>query len=87
LAAILGEDGGNDPGKKSEAADGCHPKKNSLNLLTVRSPDMLPVPHRYSMSDDDGHVHHGIFDTDAFVRPASEDKIVSGVGLRRAFWI
>ena len=62
-------------------------QKNLLNLLTVGSPDMLPVPHRYGMSDDDGHVHHGILDTDALVRPASKDKVVSGVGLRRAFWI
>lgn len=39
------------------------------------------------MSDDEGNIHHGIFDTDAPVGSASKDKVVSGIGLSRAIRI
>ena len=62
-------------------------KKNSLNLLTQRSLDVLPVPHGNGVSDNDGHVHHSVLDTDALVGPTPENKVVSGVGLGRTIRI
>ena len=71
----------------SEVIGGCHIKGNSLNLLTLRRPDVFPVPHGNSMSDDEGNIHHGVLDADALVGATSEDKVVSGIGLSRAIRI
>jgi len=60
---------------------------NDLDLLTLGGLDVLPVPHGNGMSDDDGDVHHGIFNTNAPMGSASEDKVVSGIGLSRAIRI
>jgi len=65
----------------------CHIERNSLNLVTLRSPDVLPVPHGNSMSDDEGNIHHGVLDTDAPVGSTSEDKVISGIRLSRAIRI
>ena len=72
--------------RASETKSGCH-IQNSLNLLTLRSPYVLPVPRRNGMSDDNGHVHHGILDTDALVGSTPENKVVPGVGLSRTIRI
>ena len=68
----------------SEGVTECHTQANSLNLLTERSLDVLPVPHGDGMGDHDGHVHHSVLDTDALVGPTPENEVVSGVGLSRA---
>ena len=69
--------------RTSEAMAGCHILENLLNLVTLRSPDVLPVPHGNCVSDYNSHVHHGILDTDALVRSTPENKVASGVSLSR----
>jgi len=54
---------------------------NDLNLFTLRSLDVLPVPHGNCVSDDEGNVHHGVLDTNALVWSTSKDEVVSGVGV------
>ena len=68
----------------SEVIIGCRTEGNLLDLVTLGSPDVLPIPHGNGVSDDKGNVHHGILDTDALVRSTSEDEVVSGIRVSRA---
>ena len=58
-----------------------HVQRNSLNLVALWSPYVLPVPHGSGMTNDEGDIHHGVFDTDAPVGTTSEDKVISRVRL------
>jgi hypothetical protein len=71
----------------SEAITGYQIQTDSLNLLTLRGFHVLPVPHGNSVSDDEGNVHHGVFNTDTPVGSASKDKVVSRIRLGSAVWI
>jgi len=73
--------------RMSDVIGGCHIKANSLNLVTLRSPGVLPVPHGNGMGEDKGNIHHCVLDTDAFMGTAPEDEVVSGVRLSRAIRI
>ena len=70
--------------RASEVTIGCLAAESSLNLVTLGSPDVLPVPHGNCMSDDKGNIHHSILETYAPVRPTSEDEVVPGIRLGRA---
>lgn len=73
--------------RMSEGTVRCNIRANSLDLFAQGSFGVLPVPHGNCVSNDDGHVHHGILDTDALVGPAPEDEVVSGVSLSGAVWV
>jgi len=71
----------------SKVITGCGVEGNSLNLITLRSPDVFPVPHGDSVGEDEGDIHHGVLDADALVGTTSKDKVVSGIRLSRAIRI
>lgn len=73
--------------RRSEAAGKYEHLMYSLDLFTQGGLAVLPVPHGGGMSDDEGDIHHCVLNTDAPVGSASEDEVVSGVGLSRTVWI
>lgn len=58
-----------------------HPPNNSLlDFVAQRRDVMFPVHHCHSGGQNQSDIHSGVFESNAAMRPSTENKIIFGVG-------
>ena len=59
------------------------PNKNLLDFVAQRREVMFPVHHGHSGGQHQSNIHSGVFESDAAMRPGTENKIIFGIGVSR----